>query len=119
MAKSIITTESPTDQANEPIGDGMKMQLIESAPMDRSILLYWPSRQILNKKFAVQTFNSFYAVGSWDFDFYGDPPSPYWGCDVEKTRGTRWHRKHPPTQWCDLPASMLDLSPKVNRDDAS
>lgn len=69
----------------------MKWQPIETAPKNRSILLWFPG-----------IYNGMFSVGEWDKNEFAKKPRPYWSCQLERIFGVQTIRDNQPTHWCEL-----------------
>ena len=76
------------------LGDGsvadkhLRWHPIETAPMDRRILLRWASGDVI--------------MGQWDDNRYAKTCRPFWGSDAERWKGLAWHRQNSPVAWMDV-----------------
>jgi hypothetical protein len=73
-------------------------QLINTAPLDRIILLYRPTAT----KLAIQV-----APGKYETNQYAKNPQPYWEVWLRIWNGVTESRAYPPTHWRDYPSPPL------------
>jgi hypothetical protein len=73
-------------------------QLINTAPLDRIVLLYRPTAT----KLAIQV-----APGKYETNQYAKNPQPYWEVWLRIWNGVTESRAYPPTHWRDYPSPPL------------
>ena len=79
-----------------PIDD--EWQLMNTAPLDRIVLLYRPTAT----KLAIQV-----APGKYETNQYAKNPQPYWAVWLCIWNGVTESRAYPPTHWRDYPSPPL------------
>jgi hypothetical protein len=79
-----------------PIDD--EWQSIDTAPLDRIVLLYRPTAT----KLAIQV-----APGKYETNQYAKNPQPYWEVWLRIWNGVTESRAYPPTHWRDYPSPPL------------
>lgn len=67
-------------------------QPIETAPKDRTVMLWVPDGVWSRATF-----------GEWDDEKYARKPKPYWNTELRRWRGVIWQRAHQPTHWAPIP----------------
>lgn len=73
-------------------------QPIETAPKDRTIILFRPTAS----RKAIRV-----APGRYDDAKYAKEPKPYWSICLAYHNVMSWSRHHEPTHWCDFPPEPI------------
>ena len=72
-------------------------QPIETAPKDRTIILFRPTA---SEPIRI-------ASGWYNYDKYAENPRPYWAIALSRFDNVTDSRYYEPTHWCDFPSEPI------------